>query len=296
MKSTLDCLECFVKQALRAARIATNDEAVHRRILDEAGRRLPELDMSKSPAVLSQFIYELNASLSGKPDPYLEMKRAQNALALELEGELRHMVRESDDPLDTALHVAAAGNVIDLGTLHADDIDVHAAIKQVMSERFTVDHSAAFRESLGRCSDLLYLLDNAGEIVFDRILIEELTKTTRVTAVVKAGPILNDALIEDAETVGLTSVCEVIDCGGAFIGAPLELVPEWFLERMRRADVIVGKGQGNYETIDEFPGDVFLILRAKCEVIARHMGVRFGQVGLISTRMRAAPRLTSRTR
>lgn len=290
MQTTLDCLECLVKQALRAARIATDDESVQRRVLEEAGRRLPDLDMTKSPAVLSQFIYELNASLSGKPDPYIELKRAQNALALELEDELRRMVHDSDDPLDTALHVAAAGNVIDLGTLHADDIDVRAALDQVMRERFAVDHSDAFRESLARCSDLLFLLDNAGEIVFDKILIEQLIKSTRVTAVVKAGPILNDALLEDAEAVGLTGVCEIIDCGGAFIGAPLELVPDWFLARMQQADVIVGKGQGNYETIDDFPGDVFLILRAKCEVIARHMSVRLGQVGLISTRARSGRR------
>ena len=288
MKATLDCLECFMKQALRAARIATDDEAVHRQLLEEAGAGLAGLDLRRSPAVLSQYIYERNASLSGKADPYLEMKRDQNALALGLEADLRAMVRASEDPLDTALHVAAAGNVIDLGTMHADDIDVHAALEQVMRDRFAVDHSDAFRESLARCGDLLYLLDNAGEIVFDKILIEELLRHTRVTAVVKAGPILNDALMEDAVAVGLAGVCPVIDCGGAYIGAPLELVPGWFLERMRAADVIVGKGQGNYETIDDFPGDVFLILRAKCEVVARHMGVRLGQVGLISPRVRAA--------
>ena len=136
------------------------------------------------------------------------------------------------------------------------------------------------------CRDLLYLLDNAGEIVFDKILIEELLKYVPVTAVVKSGPMINDVLMGDAEQVGLTALCPVIENGGAFVGSPLHLVPESFLGRMRQADVILGKGQGNYETIDDFPGNVFLILRAKCEVIARHMGVRYGQVALISTRVR----------
>lgn len=287
MKATLDCLECFLTQALRAARIATDDVSVQRRILDETARRIPGMDMDKSPAELSLVVYELTALFSGKPDPYRDFKRAQNALALELEPELRRIVRESADPLVAALHVAAAGNVIDLGTQHEAEIDVHGAIEQVMRERFSVDHTDALRESLSTCRELLYLLDNAGEIVFDKILIEELTHHTRVTAAVKAAPILNDALMEDAEAVGLTHVCEVIDVGGAFIGAPLNQAPESFLERMRRADVIIGKGQGNYETVDDFDGDVFLILKAKCEVVARHMGVKLGQVGLISTRRRA---------
>ncbi|MCX5758573.1 MAG: ARMT1-like domain-containing protein [Candidatus Hydrogenedentes bacterium] len=126
--------------------------------------------------------------------------------------------------------------------------------------------------------------------MFDKILIEELLKHTCVTAVVKAAPILNDVLYEDAEQVGLTALCDVIDNGGAFIGSPLGLVPASFVERLRRADMLIGKGQGNYETLDEFPGDVFLILRAKCEAIATHMGVKYGQVALISTRARQGDR------
>ena len=138
------------------------------------------------------------------------------------------------------------------------------------------------------CSDLLFLLDNAGEIVFDKLLIEELKDRTSVTAVVKGAPIINDAVMDDAVQVGLTEVCEVIDNGGPFIGSLPDLVPERFRRRMAAADVIVAKGQGNYETVDEFPGDVFLILRAKCPTIAEHMGVAFGQVALISTRVRRA--------
>jgi hypothetical protein len=287
VKAELDCLECFVRQALRAARQASNDPAVHRRVLEEAGARLRSMDLDRSPASLSHVVYELANEFSGNPDPYRESKREQNAMALELEDEMRRMVLAAADPLSAALHLSAAGNIIDLGTMQAEDIDIRAAIAQVMSERFAVDHSDALRESLGGCRDLLFLLDNAGEIVFDKILIEELLKLTPVTAVVKAAPIINDACLDDAEATGLTRVCEVIDNGGAFIGSPLDRVPERFLERMRRADVIIGKGQGNYETIDDFPGDVFLILKAKCEVVARHMGVRLGQVGLFSTRRRA---------
>lgn len=288
MKADLECLECFVKQALRAARHASDDPEVHRRVVNETAARIPSMNIDRSPASLSRVLYELTTAYSGNADPYRETKHDQNAMILAIEDDLRAIVRESDDPLLAALHLSAAGNIIDLGTMQSKDIDIPAVITQVMHERFAVDHSDAFKESLKTCKDLLFMLDNAGEIVFDKILIEELLKHTAVTAVVKAGPIINDACREDAEQAGLTNLCEVIDNGGPFIGSPLDLVPEAFLERMRRADVIVGKGQGNYETIDDFPGDVFLILRAKCEVVARHMGVRLGQVGMFSARVRRA--------
>lgn len=293
MKATLDCLQCIGAQALRAARLATDDEALQRKVLDACVAAVPGMDLETSPAVLSLMVYETAQRITGIADPYLESKRAQNAMALDIEDELRALVRSSDDPLLAALHLSAAGNIIDLGTMHLHDIDVRGAIEEVMRQSFAIDHSEAFRDSLRYCKDLLFLLDNAGEIVFDKILIEELLGHTSVTAVVKAGPIINDAVMEDAEQTGLTHLCEVIDNGGAFVGSPLDRVPESFLQRMRRADIILGKGQGNYETVDTFPGDVFLILRAKCEVIARHMGVQYGQVALISTRVRTQERAAS---
>ena len=286
MKSTLECLECTIAQALRTARAATDDPEIHRRIVDETARRIPGMSLDLSPADNSRCAYEITAELSGNPDPYKQARREQNDLALALEPDLRKLLDESGDRLETALHLAAAGNIIDLGTSQAQHIDVHGAIEQALREKFAVDHTGALRESLASCKDLLFLLDNAGEIVFDKLLIEELLKLTPVTAVVKGAPIINDVIMADAEQVGLTDVCEVIDNGGAFVGSPLNLIPQRFRDRMDRADVIVGKGQGNYETIDEYPGDVFLILRAKCDIVARHMGVQFGQVGLISTRVR----------
>ena len=287
MKATLDCLACIASQTLRAARVATDDPSLQREIFNEVVARIPAMNTEETPAALSLPAYEVTARVTGVEDPYRDLKREQNAFALAMEDELREMVRSSADPLTAALHLAAAGNVIDLGVVNTDAIDIRGAIEQVMRERFAIDHSDTFRVSLAQCKDLLYLLDNAGEIVFDKILIEELIKHTSVTAVVKSGPMINDALMADAEQVGLTSLCPIIENGGAFVGSPLHLVPQEFLDRMNQADVIIGKGQGNYETVDVFPGDVFLILRAKCEVIARHMGVSYGQVAMISTRLRS---------
>ncbi|MFO7974478.1 MAG: ARMT1-like domain-containing protein [Candidatus Hydrogenedentota bacterium] len=286
MKATLDCLECIAAQALRAARVATDDPDKQRRILNEVVVRIPEMDMNKSPAALSKVAYDLVQEISGQDDPYAALKRTQNEQALALEPELRAYLDKASDRLETALHLSAAGNVIDLGVQQAGDIDIHTAIEDALRQRFAVDHTPHFRDSLAKCSDLLFLLDNAGEIVFDKLLIEQLCNVTQVTAVVKKAPIINDVTMEDAVQVGLTNVCPVIDNGGPFIGAPLSQIPASFRERMEAADVIVGKGQGNYETIDDFPGNVFLILKAKCEIIAEHMGVKKGEVALISTHTR----------
>lgn len=288
MKATLDCLECIAAQALRAARVATDDLELQRRILDETVKRIPAMSLDESPAALSKAAYDLTNAITGQDDPYAALKQAQNDAALALEPELRDSLEHAADPLEMALHLAAAGNVIDLGVQHADDIDMHTAICDALNHRFAVDHTPQFRASLDTCSDLLYLLDNAGEIVFDKLLIGQLCAYTKVTAVVKKAPIINDVTMADAEYVGLTDICPVIDNGGAFIGAPLSQIPESFRARMETADVILGKGQGNYETVDDFPGDVFLMLKAKCEIIAHHMGVEKGQVALISTRARQA--------
>ncbi|MCP4644408.1 MAG: DUF89 family protein [bacterium] len=288
MKATLECMACVLRQALRVARAATDDPDLHRRILDETAKRVPGMDINGTPAENSQCAYEITSAVTGNPDPYGDARRAQNDLALAIEDEMRDLIAASDDPLVTALHLSAAGNVIDLGVMEVGEVDIRAAIDQVLHEKFAVEHLAEFRESLAACGDLLFLLDNAGEVVFDKVLIEELQKHTKVTAVVKGAPIINDVIMDDADHVGLTAVCDVIDNGGPFIGSPLSLIPDWFRTRMEQADMIVAKGQGNYETIDDFPGDVFLILRAKCEIVAQHMGVKYGQVGLISTRARQA--------
>ncbi len=289
MKASLECLECVVRQALRTARIASDDPEVHRRVINAVVAEIPQMDMNDSPAVLSLPLYRYAREISGVDDPYEEIKREQNAAILALEPMLEALAAESDAPLITALKLAAAGNIIDLGILQGHEIDPHAAIDHAMREPMAVDHTVYFLEALASCRDLLYLLDNAGEIVFDKVLIKQLQQHTRVTAVVKAGAIINDACMADAQQVGLPDICEVIDNGGAFVGSPLTLVPPSFLERMARADIILGKGQGNYETVDDFNGNVFLLLKAKCEIVAQHMGVRLGETAFISTRRRQEP-------
>ena len=131
----------------------------------------------------------------------------------------------------------------------------------------------------------LSTLCGASLFVTDRVIVDS---PVRAPTGVMVSVLFASLIALVGTNASLTKICEVIDNGGGFIGSPLKHVPQHFLDRMAAADVIIGKGQGNYETIDDFDGNVFLILRAKCEVVAEHMGVKLNQVGLISTRQRAA--------
>jgi len=280
MRAEPECLVCMMQQTLRVARMSTDKPEAQWRCLQEVGGLLAGMNPDKSPAVLSLALYETVRRISGVLDPYASAKRAQNETALALEDTLRTMVREAKDPLDMALRLAAAGNIIDLGILQAERIDIRDAVDRALASGFAVDDTPAFRKELAGAQEVLYLLDNAGEIVFDKILIELLSHQCSVTAAVKGGPIINDACLEDAQVTGLDRVCSVIDCGGAYVGCPLDLIPPAFRQRLDRAGLVLAKGQGHYETLDGYqgPSAVFVMLKAKCNVVARHAGVRTGDL------------------
>ena len=286
MKAELACLECIVRQALRAARMACDDPVKQREVINRVVAEIPGMSLDESPAVLSLNAYHYVHDVFGIDDAYKGVKIEQNNMILALEPMLNDLVASSDTPLVTAIRLAAEGNIIDLGILKRHELDQRDAIDQAMAAPLALEHTDRFLHELKTCKSLLYLLDNAGEIVFDKVLIRELIKHTKVTAVVKAGPIINDACHADAEQVGLTALCEVIDNGGAYEGSPLSLVPDSFLDIMKNADIILAKGQGNYETVDDFDGNVYLLLKMKCEIVARHSGVPMGEAAFISTRAR----------
>ena len=267
MRTNLDCAPCFVRQALDAARMTTNDESVHEEVVRRVTREVSEMDMSLSPPAMGQKIYRLLRELTGESDPYRAAKERTNRLALALYPEVRDQVRSASDPLEMAVRMAIAGNIIDFG------IDARLRDAKI---RHTMDRAATaplhgdlgeFVHEAAAADSILYLADNAGEIVFDRILIETLG-VHRVTLVVRGRPVLNDALRADADAVGLTGLVEVIDNGSDAPGTMLDDCTESF----READMVIAKGQGSYETLSEAPRPVWFVLMAKCEVIARHIG------------------------
>ena len=278
MKTFLDCIPCFVRQALDSAKLATDDEQIHEQVVREALRLAADLDMSQSPPAIGQKIHRLIRRLIGDNDPYQRIKEQFNNLALKLYPELEKRVTESEDPFATAVRLSIAGNIIDFGVKTSlTESDVEKTIEQSLLDHFDDNQIQGFKEAVTQAEKILYLADNAGEIVFDRLLIEQLP-VKRVTVVVKGEPVINDATMQDAVTAGLDKIVEVIDNGSDAPGTILESCSQSFRDRFDKADLIIAKGQGNYETLSDIDKNIFFVLKAKCPVIARDLGCEVGEM------------------
>lgn len=285
MKVHLDCFPCFFRQTLIAVRLGTKDEALQAEVLKGVTEEIRTTDMSKPPAHSTTFLHRKIRSMLGK-DPFAEIKSEYNRIALSLYPALKARVEQSEDPLWTASRLAIAGNVIDFGIFTS--VDIAGTIERALHTPLAVDGYAAFRGALARHDEVLYLLDNAGEIVFDMLLIEVLAGMgKRVRAVVKGAPVLNDATAGDASEVGLADKCVIVDNGSDCIGTILELTSPEFNREFERSAFVISKGQGNFETLfspegDRYPGkEIFFLLQSKCDVLSQDLGVAKGAMLLV---------------
>ena len=286
MRFVEKCIDCSKRQGKRIYDLSltqidkqpsqTETEAFYQELDD----KLENADPQMSPAGLTLIAIRMAERHAGVDDPFKDIKIQNNDMAMELYDELNAKIKDSSNPLHLACQLAACGNIIDLG-IH-DDFDIQATIEQVLREGFKHDDFAEFVrqcDELKKKSDpakLLYLCDNAGEIVFDRLFIEELKRQypeLQITAVVRGIPVLNDATMEDARTVGLDQVVPVIDNGKAELGTVIEKLTNRLRDDFLSADIIISKGQANYETLCSRSENIFFILKAKCEVVAQRIGV-----------------------
>jgi len=288
MKTFFDCVPCLIRQSLDCIRFQTPDEAVHERLLRDVLRMLGEMDLRQSPPVMAQRIHRRIRELTGQDDPYRDVKDRFNRLGLELYPTFQEWVRDSDNPVETAVRLAVAGNVIDCGARSPlDEAEVHGAVRHALTAPLDGNLNA-FCRAVSGANDVLYVMDNAGEIVFDRVLIEQLPRG-RVTAVVRGFPVLNDATMIDAEVAGLTELVEVIDTGSDAPGVLLDDCSSAFRQRFDEAELVIAKGQGNYETLSEVDKDVYFLLKAKCPVIARDLACPVDSLLVQRSKLSATP-------
>ncbi|MEA3492986.1 MAG: ARMT1-like domain-containing protein [Candidatus Margulisiibacteriota bacterium] len=285
MKTYLDCIPCFFRQALDAARMAGADETVQKKVLDELARLVPGLALEASPPEIGREIYALVAKISGEKDPFLKVKKKSNELALGFYPKLKKRVKGSSDPLLTAVELAIAGNIIDYGVKNSLDIEKETA--KIFSEDEEIEKAESksvfdylsFGKAAKSNPSILYLADNAGEVVFDRVLIEELFRMgKKITYVVKESPVINDALREDAVGCGIDKVATIISSGSDAPGTVLKYCSPEFIQIFNQAKMIISKGQGNFEALSEEKNPIFFLFRAKCPVVARDIGGRLGDV------------------
>ncbi len=275
MTTALECIPCFVRQAAEAVAMSTDDPALQERVLRRLMLFVAETDWAVMPVTIAQTLQRRIREETGQSDPYRALKDRMNRVALELLPGLAEAARARTDPGEAAVRLAIAGNLLDAGSktrLEPEDLAAH--LQSIWDHPLAGCPDDVFRAAR-EASYILYLADNAGEIVFDRLLIEALP-AEKMTVAVRGRPVLNDATMADAETAGLPEILPVIGNGSDAPGTVLAQCSEEFRYWYDRADLIIAKGQGNYETLSDADKRIFFLFTVKCPVIAAQTGVPVG--------------------
>ncbi len=274
MKVYPECIPCFLRQIYNVLRVSEAENDVSFKVLRRSAKFISdELDISRSPGHNATLLHRMFREMTKINDPYKFLKDKYTEVALGLEPEIYEKVYlPAEDRLEVAVKLAAVGNVIDFGVPRK--FDIYAELENFMSQKFAYFDIEIFKRFLVPNKEVLYVADNAGEIVFDKFLLRELKERgLKVTFAVRGGPVLNDATVEDALKSGIQElVDELITTGRDFIGIDLDFASEEFREKWERAFLIISKGQANIETLENVDNkDIFFILKAKCNPMAEEL-------------------------
>ena len=277
MKTHLDCIPCFARQALDAVAEAVADPARRETFLRRLLRDIAEGDWSGTPPDIAQRLHRSIRRELGDPDPYRAVKTRMNQMAARLLPAMRARIAAHPDPREAAVRVAIGGNLLDVGAktqIAAEDLPAH--LESIWAQPLRGDVPALFAAA-ERARSILYLADNAGEIFFDRLLIERLP-AGKTEVCVRGSPVLNDATREDAAAAGIPDLALVLDNGSDAPGTLLDDCSPEFRARFACADLILAKGQGNYETLSDTPRPVFFLFTVKCPLVAARVGEPVGSL------------------
>lgn len=277
MKITFKCLECALHSFLNLLdehRVEANLQEITVR---EFLFYLSNLDYSLSPVVMSKYYHSRIRDLLQNNDPYYEKKRFYNQKILSEYNNFLSRIKKANNTVRASFMLTLAGNIIDFGP--NQDFNIEETLDNSLKEIPAIDHYNNLINDICKASLVLYITDNAGEIVFDKLFIERLIELNmvdrdKIVAVTRGNPVINDATMEDAKEVGLTELIKVIDTGDCAPGVILEDSSEEFREYFKKADLIISKGQGNYETLQGLNGkNIYFLLIAKCPLIADMLNV-----------------------
>lgn len=287
MKTDLDCIPCFFKQAQGAAKLAGADAETQRKITGKICKELKKFSLNLCPSYMGRIIYNIVVDETGNKDPFCAAKRKSNILALRLYPELKQKVESSKDKLLAAAELAVSGNIIDFGIKNSMKTEKELAgfLKGNFKTNFKYKkeffYYPGFKEAVKCAKSILYIGDNAGEIVFDKVLIEQIKDiwpNKEIIYVVKDRPIINDVLMEDARFCGLDKLVPVISSGCDAPGTIFEFCSKDFLKIYERCCLVISKGQGNFEALSNKKKQVYFLFRAKCPVVAKNIGCGLGEV------------------
>jgi len=276
MKIYYECGACFLRQAREAIDLATNDDDLKIEIMEDIFKFLAtEYVSGASSNKLGTDMHRMIKEKTDCEDPYINEKILGNKIALELLKDV-HELLEEDDSLENYIKIAIVGNILDFGALNLD-FNHKEFILENLKKDLAINNIDELKESISKHNELLYLVDNTGEIVFDKLLIEKLLSYgLNITVVVKEKPILNDACMEDVIAIGLDKITKLITFGTDSVGIIYDEASEDFKNLFDNSDFIIAKGLGNYEGLTEIDlqgKDVFALLCVKCSAVAKDIGI-----------------------
>ena len=270
MNIFFDCIPCSINNYLRLLKTDLIPENMQETILRRLLRFFSEVDYKQSPPALGQELHRMLREVLQDQDPYRQIKEKYNRMMLEQYQKFMNIVMKSSDPFDTAMRLAIAGNVIDFGSHHR--LDVMETIDRVMDAKLAIDDSSALRDDLKSAESVLYIGDNAGEIVLDKIFIE-IIDHQNIYFAVRGNPAINDVTTVDAAAVGIDRHAKIITTGDDAPGIVWETSSDEFKRIFEKADVIISKGQGNFEGLVDIFQNTYFLLVTKCKLVSDHIGV-----------------------
>ncbi|NJF26053.1 damage-control phosphatase [Thermococcus sp. Bubb.Bath] len=277
MKIHYECFACAADQCQRIVEMGTDDLELRKRGVIEAAKLMANIREDSVPAIFGSEVFLGVYGVIDNDDPFKGYKELSSKLAERVVEELE---KEELD-LKTALKLAIIGNVIDFAVGYSPE-KIEEDVRTMLKEELYIDHSEELFNALKNAKSLLYLTDNCGEIYFDRLFLKKLKEVFphfKVYIAGKEGPIINDATVEDLKNAGFEELGEVISTGTRIVGVPINIVSDEFKAVFEGADVIIAKGQGNFETLSEIKdGRVFYLLKAKCRPISRELNVPQGSL------------------
>jgi uncharacterized protein with ATP-grasp and redox domains len=277
MKTQYDCIPCLVRQASEALAMVVEDKKQREQIMRQLLAQIASAKWTGTPPALAQLLHRTIREMTANKDPYISIKHEMNRIASELIPRRREMIKNSDNPHELAVRLAIVGNLLDSGAktqISAKELPQH--LERLIVQELRGDAENLF-SAAERADNILYLADNAGEVYFDRLLLEVLP-TKKIIFAVKGSPVINDATMEDAVAAGIHEIARIISNGSDAPGTILDDTSHEFKACFERADLIISKGQGNYETLSDSRKSICFLLAVKCPVIAKHIGEPAGRM------------------
>lgn len=277
MKISRECIHCLARQAVEIAEEATNNAIMQEKIIKMSLKELGEMDFHETAPEIAFRMHQHAKNITGNNDPYASLKEEYNNIAKEIYERILKgkWLDKAEDRFDMACRLAIAGNIIDFSVgLRLEQSDIVKSVEDSLKHDIFGTGTTALREAVEKSKNIMYIGDNSGEIIFDKFLLENLP-VYKVTYVVKGGPIVNDATMQDAISTGVIDLVKVIDNGHSAQGTILKDCSSIFKSEFSKADLIICKGQANFETLSDIKDKtIFYLLRAKCSSVASAIGCK----------------------